>query len=224
MPQLEKQFGSVACRATAPGHATVPTAPQPAQRQIVHRGHAGRRAVAGPHRLGRRAAIGTRLLPAAGAEHDPRRLVHVAPQSEPARGSTATRTAPARVSTCVCPPVRSLPAPACRPTRPRSRSASSSTSSTAIGKPIPADELAKAKNYVAFGFPSDFETIGDFSAQLEELVVYGLPDSYYADYVKNIQAVTAEAVPRRPRRISSRSDFSWSWLATAKRSNPASVR
>ena len=65
---------------------------------------------------------------------------------------------------------------------------------TAIGKPIPADELTKAKNYIAFGFPSEFETIGDFSAQIEELIVYGLPDSYFADYVKNIQAVTAEAV------------------------------
>jgi predicted Zn-dependent peptidase len=67
---------------------------------------------------------------------------------------------------------------------------------TAIGKPIPADELTKAKNYIAFGFPSNFETIGDFSAQMEQLIVYGLPDSYYADYVKNIQAVTAEAVSK----------------------------
>jgi zinc protease len=64
----------------------------------------------------------------------------------------------------------------------------------AIGKPIPADELAKAKNYISFGFPSNFETIGDFSAQMEQLLVYGLPESYYADYVKNIQAVTADAV------------------------------
>jgi zinc protease len=65
---------------------------------------------------------------------------------------------------------------------------------TAIGKPVPADELTKAKNYIAFGFPSNFETIGDFSAQMEQLLVYGLPESYYADYVKNIQAVSAEAV------------------------------
>jgi predicted Zn-dependent peptidase len=64
----------------------------------------------------------------------------------------------------------------------------------AIGKPVGADELTKAKNYVAFGFPSNFETIGDLSAQLEQLVVYGLPDTYYADYVKNLQAVTADAV------------------------------
>jgi len=65
---------------------------------------------------------------------------------------------------------------------------------TAIGKPFAADELTKAKNYIALGFPSNFETIGDFSAQLEQLLVYSLPDSYYADYVKNLQAVTADAV------------------------------
>ena len=67
---------------------------------------------------------------------------------------------------------------------------------TAIGKPVSAEELTKAKNYIAFGFPSSFETISDFSAQLEQLIVYGLPDRYYEDYVKNIQAVTADAVQK----------------------------
>jgi zinc protease len=69
---------------------------------------------------------------------------------------------------------------------------------TAIGKPIPVDELTRAKNYQAFGFPSNFETISDFSAQLEQLVVYGLPDTYYADYVKNLQAVTVDTVQKAP--------------------------
>ena len=35
MPQLETQFGSWRAGSTAPGHTTVPMAPQPAQRQIV---------------------------------------------------------------------------------------------------------------------------------------------------------------------------------------------
>jgi predicted Zn-dependent peptidase len=67
---------------------------------------------------------------------------------------------------------------------------------TAIGKPVSAEELTKAKNYIAFGFPSNFEAISDFSAQLEQLIVYGLADSYYDDYVKNIQAVTVEGVQK----------------------------
>jgi zinc protease len=66
----------------------------------------------------------------------------------------------------------------------------------AIGMPLGAEELAKAKNYLALGFPSDFETIGDLAGRLEELAVYKLPDTYYADYVARIQAVTAADVQK----------------------------
>ena len=65
-----------------------------------------------------------------------------------------------------------------------------------IQKPVSAEELTKAKNYVALGFPSEFETIGDLAAHLEELVVYKLPDDYFERYVPNIQAVTAAAVQK----------------------------
>jgi predicted Zn-dependent peptidase len=67
---------------------------------------------------------------------------------------------------------------------------------TAMSQPIPAAEIARAKNYIALGFPSEFETIGDLSARLEELVVYRLPDDYFERYVSNIQAVTAAAVQK----------------------------
>jgi len=66
----------------------------------------------------------------------------------------------------------------------------------AISKPVGADELTKAKNYEALSFPGQFETIGDLTAQLEQLLIYGLPDTYYSEYVKNIQAVTAPAVQK----------------------------
>jgi len=65
-----------------------------------------------------------------------------------------------------------------------------------IGAPVGADELDKAKNYLALGFPSEFETVGDLSAQLEQQVVYRLPESYFTEYVKNIQAVTIAAVQK----------------------------
>jgi predicted Zn-dependent peptidase len=65
-----------------------------------------------------------------------------------------------------------------------------------IGAPLSADELTKAKNYLALGFPGDFETIGDLAARLEELTVYKLPETYYNQYVQNIQAVTAAAVQK----------------------------
>ena len=66
----------------------------------------------------------------------------------------------------------------------------------AIGRPIPADELDKAKNFVALGFPAEFETSQDLASRLEELVVYRLPDDYFERYVANVQAVTAEALQK----------------------------
>jgi predicted Zn-dependent peptidase len=66
----------------------------------------------------------------------------------------------------------------------------------AILKPVPAGELARAKNYVALRFPSTFETTGDISRRLEDALVYKLPDDYFAKYVQNIQAVTADEVQR----------------------------
>jgi zinc protease len=65
-----------------------------------------------------------------------------------------------------------------------------------ILSPIPAEELAKAKNYVALGFPAGFETIDDLASHLEELAIYKLPDDYFQRYVPNIQAVTAAAVQK----------------------------
>jgi zinc protease len=65
-----------------------------------------------------------------------------------------------------------------------------------IGKPVPAGELAKAKNYVALGFPAGFETSEDLASHLEELVIYNLPDNYFERYVANIQAVTPDALQK----------------------------
>jgi zinc protease len=65
-----------------------------------------------------------------------------------------------------------------------------------ILKPVPAAELARAKNYVALRFPSGFETTSDISRRLEDALVYKLPDDYFSRYVQNIQAVTAADVQR----------------------------
>ncbi|HKB13824.1 MAG TPA: pitrilysin family protein [Vicinamibacterales bacterium] len=63
-------------------------------------------------------------------------------------------------------------------------------------KPVPADELARAKNYVALRYPSAFETTGDISRRLEDALVYHLPDDYFSKYVENIQAVTVADAQR----------------------------
>jgi predicted Zn-dependent peptidase len=46
--------------------------------------------------------------------------------------------------------------------------------------PVPPDELARAKNYVALRFPGAFETTADIARRLEEAVVYDLPDDYFS--------------------------------------------
>jgi predicted Zn-dependent peptidase len=66
--------------------------------------------------------------------------------------------------------------------------------------PVPGDELARAKNYVALRFPAGFETTGDIARRLEDAVVYDLADDYFSQYVRAIQSVTAADVERVARR------------------------
>ena len=63
---------------------------------------------------------------------------------------------------------------------------------TGILKTVPADELDKARSYVAYGFPAEFETSGDLARKVEEQIVYGLPDEYFPSFVR---AVTQVANP-----------------------------
>ena len=65
-----------------------------------------------------------------------------------------------------------------------------------IVKPVPPEELTRAKNYVALRYPGGFETTGDISRRLEDALVYHLPDDYFSTYVQKIQAVTAADVQR----------------------------
>lgn len=66
---------------------------------------------------------------------------------------------------------------------------------TRIGT-VPAEELDKAKSYVALGFPQEFETTQDIASKLSEQIIYGLPDGWFNDYVGKIQAVTPGDVAR----------------------------
>jgi zinc protease len=65
-----------------------------------------------------------------------------------------------------------------------------------IHQPVPADELEKAKNYVALLLPRDFETTRRAANALAQMFVYGLPADYYETYGAHVRAVTAEDVKR----------------------------
>ena len=66
----------------------------------------------------------------------------------------------------------------------------------AIQKPIPADELARAKNYIALRFPEAFETTGDISRRLEDMLVYRLPEDYFEKTLVKMAHTDAAACQR----------------------------
>lgn len=63
-------------------------------------------------------------------------------------------------------------------------------------RPVTQAELDVNKQSFIRRFPSAFETVGGISNQLAALVVYGLPDSYFNEYIQKIGAVTLADVNR----------------------------
>jgi len=193
VPQLENQFGSWRGAAATPGRTAPPTAPQPGQRQIT--------IVDMPGAAQSQIRIGGIGVPRSTPEYFPIQILNtILGGSFTSRLNQNLREehgysygASSRFD------MRLSAGPFFAGAGVQTDKTAEALHEffnelTAIRKPIDADELTKARNYLAFGFPAQFEAIGDFSAQLEQLVVYGLPDSYYADYVKNLQAVTGDAV------------------------------
>ncbi|HEX8267690.1 MAG TPA: pitrilysin family protein [Pyrinomonadaceae bacterium] len=62
--------------------------------------------------------------------------------------------------------------------------------------PVTQQELEYSKQSLIRRYPSGFETVGQISGQLSNLITYGLPDSYFNDYISKINAVTLADVNR----------------------------
>jgi len=58
------------------------------------------------------------------------------------------------------------------------------------------DELDRTRQYLALRLPGAFETTGQVANQINTLLTFGLPFSWFDDYVRRIMAVTAEDVRR----------------------------
>jgi predicted Zn-dependent peptidase len=65
-----------------------------------------------------------------------------------------------------------------------------------IRKPIPADELEKAKNYVALLLPRNFETTQSLAGSLAQMFIYNLPANYFETFTEHVRAVTAADAQR----------------------------
>ena len=63
-----------------------------------------------------------------------------------------------------------------------------------------AEEVASAREYIVGVFPLRFETTGQVSSRIAELIVYDLPDDYHATYRDRIRAVDREEAAEAARR------------------------
>jgi zinc protease len=69
-----------------------------------------------------------------------------------------------------------------------------------IREPVPADELNRARNYVALRFPGAFQAVSRIAGQLEDLYLYDLPLDYFNGYVQRMLGVTRDDVRRVARK------------------------
>ncbi len=62
--------------------------------------------------------------------------------------------------------------------------------------PVTQQELEYNKQSLIRAYPRGFETVGQISGQLSNLVIYGLQDSYFNDYISKVNSVTLGDVNR----------------------------
>jgi zinc protease len=63
-------------------------------------------------------------------------------------------------------------------------------------EPVPEEEVARARSYLAARFPSSFQSVSGIAGRVSELVLYGLSPDYFNRYTERVLAVTAEDVSR----------------------------
>jgi zinc protease len=63
-------------------------------------------------------------------------------------------------------------------------------------RPPTSDELALAKASLTRGYPRNFETTQQVARSVAQLALHDLPDTYFAEFVPKINAVTGADIPR----------------------------
>jgi predicted Zn-dependent peptidase len=63
-------------------------------------------------------------------------------------------------------------------------------------RPVTERELALAKASLTRGYPAGFETAAQVARAVSQLVLYGLPDTYFSDFIPTVTRVTADDVMR----------------------------
>jgi zinc protease len=63
-------------------------------------------------------------------------------------------------------------------------------------QPIPDEEVDRARNFLAMRYPAGFQSVAGIAGRIADMVQYGLPRSYFNEYVDNVLAVTRADVER----------------------------
>jgi predicted Zn-dependent peptidase len=66
-------------------------------------------------------------------------------------------------------------------------------------RPASSDELELAKASLTRGYPRNFETAQQVARSVAQLALYGLPDTYFEEFVPKVNAVTVDDVSRAAR-------------------------
>jgi predicted Zn-dependent peptidase len=67
-------------------------------------------------------------------------------------------------------------------------------------QPPTEEEVMRARNYLALGYPGNFQTVREIAGAIQELAAYGLPDDYLNSYIDRVLAVTKADVERVARK------------------------
>jgi zinc protease len=67
--------------------------------------------------------------------------------------------------------------------------------------PVDADELDRAKAYIALGLPGDLESTAQVAGQITALALFNLPLPWLEEYDRAVRAVTVADVQRVARRV-----------------------
>jgi len=79
-----------------------------------------------------------------------------------------------------------------------------------IGKrPLTAAELSFAKNSLVLSLPGENETAGELGRSYATILTYGLPDSYWNDYVTQVSGLSAATVESAARKLVQPQALTW---------------
>lgn len=88
-------------------------------------------------------------------------------------------------------------------------------------RPVTADELNKVKLNQTLALPGSWETIGAVSGSLSELVMYNLPDNYFASYSDKVKNLSEQEIKEAAARYIKPDNFVWVVVGDRAKIEPA---